>query len=78
MRIFFVICQMFEFWREILEYYTYTPRVYSYTYRPRIFPPKHRPFQVDGKEIVSNRSKQANPKAGEKTDKKRSEFGNII
>jgi len=29
------------------------------------------PFQVDGKEIFSNRSKQAKPKAGEKTDKKR-------
>ena len=29
-----------------------------------------RPFEVDGKEIFSNRSKQAQPKAGEKTDKK--------
>jgi len=66
----FEICEILEFWCEILTYYTYTPRVYSYTYRPRIFPPKHRPFQVDGKEIVSNRSKQANPKAGEKTYKK--------
>jgi len=28
------------------------------------------PFEVDRKEIISNRSKQANPKAGEKTDKK--------
>ena len=32
---------------------------------------EQRPFEVDGKEIFSNRSKQANPKAGEKTDKKR-------
>jgi len=31
---------------------------------------EQRPFDVDGKEIFSNRSKQANPKAGEKTDKK--------
>ena len=31
---------------------------------------KQRPFEVDGKEIFSNRSKQAKPKAGEKTDKK--------
>jgi len=31
---------------------------------------EQRPFEVDGKEIFSNRSKQANPKAGEKTDKK--------
>ena len=30
---------------------------------------EQRPFEVDGKEIFSNRSKQANPKAGEKTDK---------
>jgi len=29
-----------------------------------------RPFEIDGKEIFSNRSKQAKPKAGEKTDKK--------
>jgi len=28
------------------------------------------PFEVDGKETFSTRSKQANPKAGEKTDKK--------
>jgi len=28
------------------------------------------PFEVDGKEIFSNRSKQAEPNAGEKTDKK--------
>jgi len=28
------------------------------------------PFEVEGKEIFSNRSKQAKPKAGEKTDKK--------
>jgi len=28
------------------------------------------PFEVDGKEIFSNRSKQAKPNAGEKTDKK--------
>jgi len=28
------------------------------------------PFEVDGKEIFSNRSKQAKPKVGEKTDKK--------
>ena len=31
---------------------------------------EQRPFEVDGKEIFSNHSKQANPKAGEKTDKK--------
>jgi len=31
---------------------------------------KQRPFEVDGKEIFSNRSKQAKPKAAEKTDKK--------
>ena len=31
---------------------------------------EQRPFEVDGKEIFSNRSKQAKPKAGEKTDKK--------
>jgi len=31
---------------------------------------EHRPFEVDGKEIFSNCRKQANPKAGEKTDKK--------
>jgi len=31
---------------------------------------EQRPFEVDGKEILSNRSKQAKPKAGEKTDKK--------
>jgi len=29
-----------------------------------------RPFEVEGKEIFSNRSKQAKPKAGEKMDKK--------
>jgi len=28
------------------------------------------PFKADGKEIFSNRSKQAKPKAREKTDKK--------
>ena len=28
------------------------------------------PFEVDGKEIFSNHSKQVKPKAGEKTDKK--------
>ena len=28
------------------------------------------PFEADGKEILSNRSKQANPKAGENTNKK--------
>jgi len=31
---------------------------------------EQRPFEVDGKEIFSNRSKQAKPKVGEKTDKK--------
>jgi len=31
---------------------------------------EQRLFEVDGKEIFSNRSKQAKPKAGEKTDKK--------
>jgi len=31
---------------------------------------EQRPFEVDGKEIFSNCSKQAKPKAGEKTDKK--------
>ena len=31
---------------------------------------EQRPFEVDGKEIFSNGSKQANPKAGEKTEKK--------
>jgi len=31
---------------------------------------EQRPFEVNGKEIFSNRSKQAKPKAGEKTDKK--------
>jgi len=32
---------------------------------------EQRPFEVDEKEIFSNRSKQAKPKAGEKTGKKR-------
>jgi len=31
---------------------------------------EQRPFEVDGKEIFSNRSKQAKTKVGEKTDKK--------
>ena len=31
---------------------------------------EQRPLEVDGKEIFSNRSKQAKPKVGEKTDKK--------
>jgi len=31
---------------------------------------EQRPFEVDGKEIFSNHSKQAKPKVGEKTDKK--------
>ena len=31
---------------------------------------EQRPFEVDGEKIFSNRSKQAKPKAGEKTDKK--------
>ena len=31
---------------------------------------EQRPFEVDGKEIFSNRSKQAKPKAEEKTDQK--------
>jgi len=31
---------------------------------------EQRPFEVDGKEIFSNLSKQAKPKVGEKTDKK--------
>jgi len=31
---------------------------------------EQRPFEVDGKEIFSNRSKQAKFKIGEKTDKK--------
>jgi len=31
---------------------------------------EQRPCEIDGKEIFSNRSKQAKPKAGEKTDKK--------
>ena len=31
---------------------------------------EQRPFEVDGKEIFSNRIKQANPNAGEKTDMK--------
>ena len=31
---------------------------------------EQRPFEVDGKEIFSNRSKQAKPKAGETPDKK--------
>ena len=31
---------------------------------------EQRPFEVDGKEIFSNHSKQANPKVGEKMDKK--------
>jgi len=30
---------------------------------------EQRPFEVDGKEIYSNCSKQAKPKVGEKTDK---------
>ena len=30
---------------------------------------EQRPFEVDGKEIFSNRSKQAKPNTGEKTDK---------
>jgi len=29
---------------------------------------EQRPFEVDGKEIFSNHSMQAKPKAGEKTD----------
>jgi len=33
---------------------------------------EQRPFEVDGKEILSNRSKQAKPKEGEKTDKEES------
>jgi len=39
-------------------------------YRSRGKNEELRPFEVDGKEIFSNRSKQAKPKAGEKTDKK--------
>ena len=31
---------------------------------------EQRPFEVDGKEIFSNHSKQAKPKVEEKTDKK--------
>ena len=31
---------------------------------------EQRPFEVDEKEIFSNRSKQAKPKVGDKTDKK--------
>jgi len=31
---------------------------------------EQRPFEVDGKEIFLNCSKQAKPKAGEKTDEK--------
>ena len=31
---------------------------------------EQRPFEVDGKEIFSNRSKQTKAKAGEKIDKK--------
>jgi len=31
---------------------------------------EQRPFEVDGNEIFSNRSKQAKPKAGERTGKK--------
>ena len=31
---------------------------------------EQRPFEVDGKKIFSNRSKQTKAKAGEKTDKK--------
>jgi len=31
---------------------------------------KQHPFEVDGKEIFSNRSKQAKPKTGKKIDKK--------
>ena len=31
---------------------------------------KQRPFEVDAKELFSNRSKQAKPKVGEKTQKK--------
>jgi len=31
---------------------------------------EQRPFEVDGKEMFSNRSKQAKPKVGEKKDKK--------
>jgi len=31
---------------------------------------EQRPFEVNGKEILSNRIKQAKTKAGEKTDKK--------
>jgi len=31
---------------------------------------EQRPFEVEGKEIFSNRSKQAKSKAGEKPDKK--------
>jgi len=34
------------------------------------FEREQRPFEVDGKGIFSDRSKQANPKAGEKMDKK--------
>jgi len=39
-------------------------------FRSRKTDEEQRPFEVDGKEIFSNRSKQANPKVGEKTDKK--------
>jgi len=31
---------------------------------------EQRPFEIDGKEIFSNRSKQTKAKAGEKRDKK--------
>ena len=39
-------------------------------YRSREKDEHQRPFEVDGKEIFSNRSKQAKLKAGEKTDEK--------
>jgi len=38
--------------------------------RSRKIDKEQRPFEVDGKEIFSNRSKQAKPKVGEKTNKK--------
>ena len=48
----FEICEILDFWREILKYYTYMPRVYSDTYRPRFFPPKKFWGEDDGPTVV--------------------------
>jgi len=49
---------------------TYTPAYAPAPRRSREKDEEQRPFEVDGKEILSNLSKQARAKAGEKMDKK--------